>query len=190
MLLSVRPRSMPVAEPLAQRQIGSLLLQLRLYIGLQDRANAATPFTARKPHSALRPIARPTPRSRPLRRTARRRPHPRQPRTRYTARRSPHHCRKRLRRTRIRRPDSRPRRPRHLYLRLGGAPIHSRAAHQWQRRRHALGIAIRRRARRGRPEPPDAGSSARLDCVRHRAPLGRILPGGGIPPLLQFGAEE
>ena len=59
---------------------------------------------------------------------------------------------------------------------------------QW--RRHALGIAFRRRARRRRPEPPDAGRSARRDCFRHGAAVGGIFPGRGIPPLLQRGAAE
>ena len=54
----------------------------------------------------------------------------------------------------------------------------------------ALGIAICRRARRGRPEPPDAGSSGRRNWLRHRAPARGIFPGRRIPALLQFRAAQ
>ena len=137
-----------VAKYFPNSQIGSLLAAVVLYIGLQERANAASSFTVRKPHSAVRAAARSVARARPFRRASRGRPHSREQGIGRPARRASHDRRERLRRTRIRRPDSGPRGPRHVHLRDSRETVFAAAAIEWQwertQRADALGSAFRR----------------------------------------------
>ena len=141
---------------------------------------------AREPRSAVHPVARSDSRADSWRGFAPWRTHSRQPRTRRAAGRSPHHRCQCLRRARIRRAHQRPRRARHLHSRRKRGEKNFRAsASDVRERRTPLGIAVRRRARRGNPEPPGASGPARLYFIRDGQARRRIFPRRGIEEVLE-----